>query len=153
MKVRTLRVISDSRLGFRGAILLILGVADLLYGWSLISPAAEASQTPINQWRAEILPSAAWGMLWITIGCVLLIHAFMRRDDVGYVLAIAIKAVWTMVSFGAWVVGGVESGWSTALVWAAFAAMIAVISGWPEPFRLEEITVVEDGEPGNGDEP
>ena len=91
MRIRTVKVLSSSRLGYRGAFLLFLALVDLVYGLFLVRPAPEQIRTTQFEWRAHIMPTQAWGSVWITVGVVLLISAFLRQDRIGYALAIALK--------------------------------------------------------------
>jgi hypothetical protein len=144
IRVRTVKVLSSSRLGYRGAFLLFLALVDVVYGWFLINPTSESQRTSAFQWRAHIMPPAAWGAIWLTVGIVLLISAFMRQDRIGYALAIALKVGWVFVSAAGGVTGHVEGAWTTVVIWGVFAGLTLLESGRPEPLQTHDVTVIDN---------
>jgi hypothetical protein len=156
VRFTTLRVLSRSRLGHRGGVLLILGLFDVIYGWSLASPAGLKLAPGTVDWLQEFAPVWLWGCLWIIIGFVLIGAAWTVRDMVGYTCAIGIKVAWGLVTIASWAVGDVSRGWATGSIWLAFASMVAVISGWPEPVKTTIITaqtlsVIDIPDDGDGE--
>lgn len=139
-----MRVLSHSRLGFRGAVLLILATVDLLYGWSLLHPTAEQLRTSAFEFRSHLLPTEAFGVMWMTVGVVLIFQALADNDRVGYTIAITIKVVWAFIAFASFVTGKVQQGWVSCAIWMAVAAMAMVISGWPEPLHSTTVTTMQD---------
>jgi hypothetical protein len=139
-----LRFLSRSRFGRRGSILLILGVFDMIFGWSISSPTTEQATSAATVWRQHYLPLWVWGGGWIVVGIFLIFQAFLRHDALGYSLAICQKVIWGLVGITSWMFGGVDRGWVSGIVWLVFATMIGIISGWSEPPRrptsTEEIT-------------
>jgi hypothetical protein len=123
------------RIGRRGAILLILAVIDIAYGMSLVGPASETLGLAATIWREHYAPLWVWGVGWLVIAAILIVSAFLRNDRFGYAAAIGWKIAWSLTSLASWIVGGVERGWVSSIVWAVVAGMIVVIAGWPEPTR------------------
>jgi hypothetical protein len=144
VRVHTYRVLSSSRLGYRGAFLLFLALVDVVYGWFLINPTDEARRTSAYEWRSHIMPPQAWGAIWITVGLVLLISAFMRQDRVGYALAVALKVAWVVVAAAGGASGHVEGAWTTVVIWGVFAGLTVLESGRPEPLQTHDVTVIDD---------
>lgn len=138
-----MRVLSRSRLGFRGAVLLILAIVDMLYGWSLLHPAPEQLRTSAYEFRSHLLPTEAFGAIWITVGVVLVMQSLVQNDRVGYTLAITIKMVWAFIALASFATGKVQQGWVSCAIWLAVAAMAMVISGWPEPLRSTTVTTMQ----------
>lgn len=136
------RVLSGTRLGYRGAVLVILGFVDLLFGFSLVDPTHDTLRTSAYQWRGQYAPAWVWGALWIAVGVVLFVGALSRHDEFPYAAAIGIKVLWGMLGLMSWAVGGVERGWVSTVAWGGFGLLIAVISSWPEPPRIT--VVMED---------
>ena len=115
------------RVGRRGVVLLFLALLDLLY------PIGLAGQpSPARAGYELIAPWPYWAFLWAATGMVCLVQAFARRDRVGYAAAVAMKVSWGSLGLVSWVAGANPRGWLTGLVWLALAALIAVISTWPE---------------------
>lgn len=123
------------RIGRRGAILLILSVVDIAYGMSLIGPSAETLGLSAIVWREHYAPLWVWGTGWLIIAAILIVTAFLRNDRFGYAAAIGWKIAWSLTTLASWIVGGVDRGWVSSIVWAYAAGMIVVIAGWPEPIR------------------
>lgn len=144
MRIRTVRILSSSRLGYRGAFLLFLALVDLVYGWFLVNPTPEQVRTTQFEWRAHIMPTHAWGAIWLTVAVALLISAFMRQDRIGYALAIALKVGWAFVAAAGGITGHVQGSWTTVTIWGVFAGLTILESGRPEPIRTETVTVLDD---------
>lgn len=119
--------------GRRGAALLFFAVLDLVYAVSLVNPDAAARGGQQLRWLAVLAPLWVWAALWGATGTICAVYAFRRRDGLGFTAAIVIKVLWGMASIGGWLVGGVDRGYVSAVVWLAFAAFVWVIAGWPEP--------------------
>ncbi len=81
------------------------------------------------------MPLSAWGLIWISVGIVLLVEAFLVADQIGFVLAEVLKLVWGILNLAAWANGGVPRGYVGAVIWIALAGFVLVLSGWDEPSR------------------
>lgn len=115
------------RVGRRGVVLLFLALLDLLYPVGLSGQPAAIRAT-----YEVVLPWQVWAVLWAATGLLCLAQAFSRRDRIAFTAGVAIKVAWGSSALGAWVIGVSPRGWLGAVVWLAFAGMIAVISTWPE---------------------
>lgn len=121
------------RVGHRGATLIFFGLLDLIFCTSLLYPPRRERRSESLSWLAGILPLWAWGLMWGAVGVLCLWYAPRRRDQIGFAAAIGLKVLWGLVSLAGWLVGGVERGWLSVLVWLGFAYLVAVIGSWPEP--------------------
>jgi hypothetical protein len=63
--MRTYHILTSTRLGYRGAFLLFLAALDGVYGWFLVNPTSEQERTTQFQWRDHIMPTEAWGVIWL----------------------------------------------------------------------------------------
>lgn len=144
MRIRTVHVLSSSRLGYRGAFLLFLALIDFAYGAFLIHPAPEQVRTSQFIWRDGILPTEAWGAIWLTVGAAVLISAFMRQDRIGYALAIALKIGWATLAAAGGMHGHTQGTWTAVAIWGGFAALTILESGRAEPVRSHEVTVMDE---------
>jgi len=128
-----------SRLGRRGAVLLILGVIWFFIGISTITdPYAGGSR---NQGLFhEALPPWLRATLWIGTALLALSSAWRvagRRDDWGYMALILMPTVRAMSYLWAWLIDlfdgqGDPTGWLGAIVWGTVTILVYTISGWPE---------------------
>lgn len=150
MRIRTYRVLSSTRLGYRGAFLLILAFIDFIYGWVLAHPAPEQRQGSAYVWRDHIMPTEWWGAVWVAVGVVLVVNAFMHQDRIGYGFAIGLKIGWAFIAAISGLTGNVQGAGSSVAIWAGFAVLTIMESGRPEPIRTHPVTIIET-EPGGAD--
>lgn len=118
-------------LGRRGVFLLFLALLDFLYGWSILNSPAIASKLHL------LVPYQAWGWGWTVTGALLAAGAFLKRDRLFFGWSAFMKAAFA----GAWVDvwmndPQVPRAWISAVIWGAFAALVLVVSGWPEVHPL-----------------
>lgn len=146
--IRTYRVLSSTRLGYRGAFLLFLAIIDAIYGWFLVHPTPEQTRTTQFIWRDHVMPTQAWGVIWLTAAVVLIVSAFMKQDRVGYAVAIAIKIGWAFIAAAAGLTGHVQGAWSTVAIWGGFAALTILESGRAEPLHTHEVTIINGDDEG-----
>jgi hypothetical protein len=140
-------------LGHRGAILLILAVIDISFGLSLIIPVAGSHSPQSTIWREHYGSDRMWGAAWFVVAAVLVFYAFRRRDAVGYATAIGWKVTLGASSLASWGFGRVTAGWLLAVIWISVAALVLVISDWPEPVEEATLTVLDQMSEATGDIP
>ena len=121
------------RVGHRGSALLFFAVLDLVYCCSLLFPSPRERRSPLLAFLAEILPLWVWALAWGLVGLLCLWKSFRPRDAAAFAAAIGIKVLWALVSLAAWLVGDIERGYISAVVWLAFAGFVGIIASWPEP--------------------
>lgn len=120
------------RIGHRGAVLMCLGILDIIYGCSIITVGgATGLAKQISLW----LPYPWWGFVWVGVGIFLIIGAFHRHDRWHFGVATAIKFVWAGFWILAWHFDGYQRGWVSSLIWISFAVLVMVVSSWPEARR------------------
>jgi hypothetical protein len=125
------------RVGRRGSYLLFLAFLDFVYGWSLISIA-----NPLIGHIDLGLTPLTWGIMWVTVGVVCLVEAFLTLDRLAFSLAVLLKFLWGTTQILSWMLTVTNPyGWISGSVFLAFAAATAVISFWPEQrrFRIEDL--------------
>lgn len=123
-------------IGHRGAFLLFLFVLDVLFGYSIyITDLHEPKLYPI-------LPEQGWAILWMFVGIVCFFSAFLGgyRDRIAFGLSAFLKTAWALRYAWLWYLG-VPFSWVAVSVWLAFAAIVLVISSWPEPVKIREIVL------------
>jgi hypothetical protein len=141
-----MRVLSRSRVGYRGGFLLILSFVDVMYGWSLVDPSREARRAAAYVWRELYAPPWVWGGMWVLVGLVAFVSAFAEHDGVGYGAAIGWDVLWGLIAGASWVAGGVDRGWVTTVIWGAAAGWAALASSWAEPVKVTAVTALRMGE-------
>lgn len=127
------------RIGRRGAALAWFAVLDLIVGVSLLDPRSWPKGEPAQTAYAVVLmvaPYQVWGCIWIGVGLVCAIQAFMARDRLAFAAAITLKIAWGACFLGSWLLFGVYRGWLSVAIWFSFAAFVAILAGWPESTAL-----------------
>lgn len=130
-------------LGHRGAFLLLFGVIWILVGVSLLPDADIPARPPHELLLFEHLPLWLRIAYWMAPGAVAFGSAFLRgpgHDTAGFALLIVAPILrggsyaWAWV---AWMASGgrvgEDRGWLGAVVWAALAGCILIVSSWREP--------------------
>lgn len=120
------------KVGRRGALLLFLGVLDVIYAYSLAHPTAESIHSQTYMYLASIGGLNLWAILWAITGLLALFYAFRRNDAPAYTACTAIKILWAVIFFLGWLFAGVERGYLSTAIWGSFAGIIWMISSWPE---------------------
>lgn len=103
---------------------------DCLYALSL--PSAPSTRTATAAWLADLAPMDVWAAIWAVVGAVLIIGAFHTSDRVAFAAAALLKIMWAAVYMVGWIWHDVGHAWVAALVWSMTAAIVLVISTWPE---------------------
>ncbi|GII84610.1 hypothetical protein Ssi03_26000 [Sphaerisporangium siamense] len=116
------------RVGRRGATLCVFAVLDLGYAGVLLTAPATGSYL----FLAALLPLPFWAGIWAAIGVLCAVQAWMHADRIAFTAASLIKVVWGMVHLAGWALGVLPRGWVLAIFFLVFAALVAVIAGWPE---------------------
>lgn len=123
-------------LGRRGAFLAWLGFLDFVIGWSLLTPTAIPTGRVLQSYAFALrLTGGRWWPLaipWLAVGLVDLVQAFWRRDMAAFAASIGLKLWWAFLLGASWLVYGAYRGWVNTIIWVTFAAVVSIISGWPE---------------------
>ncbi|QOP65151.1 membrane protein [Arthrobacter phage Phives] len=128
-----------SRLGRRGAALLVLGVIFMLVGLNaaIAPPDVDLSDRFLLH---TLIPHPIQALLW-TVPGILAIRASTHKgpgnDGFGFialVVPLIIRIVSYLFSFVAYLFGAGTwpFGWAQALIWLAILALILIIAGWAE---------------------
>lgn len=117
--------------------MLIFGFIDEVVGYSLLDSQSRPVNVAVYKAIQHLAPLFVWAIVWIVVGVVCAAQAFARDDRVGFACAIAIKVVWAGGFLAAWVVYGAYRGWVAAATWGVMAALVYLISGWPESRRRQ----------------
>ncbi|MEE1814201.1 hypothetical protein PUR59_04095 [Streptomyces sp. SP18ES09] len=117
------------RLGYRGAALLIAGVAWINYGVGLLADPRFGTARGATA-LVSIAPLAWWGWVWIVTGVASCAASVLRsaKDWWGWVCAAAMPAIWAVAYTGARMLGEFPQGWYSGVTWAAFPGLLAVLA-------------------------
>lgn len=122
-------------LGPQGAYLAVTGVAWMLYGSGVLMdprPTTIRSAAVLS----HLAPMEMWGVMWVFCGTVTFLASWTKSPgiiDLGYATATLPPLLWALAFTASWVLGEYTDAWSGAVVWAAVAARLMIVAGWPEP--------------------
>ncbi|MFH9728295.1 hypothetical protein ACH4M4_35855 [Streptomyces sp. NPDC017254] len=117
------------RLGYRGAALLICGIAWINYGAGLLADPRFGTARGATA-LTSLAPLAVWGWVWIVTGAASCAASVLRsgRDWWGWLCAAAMPGVWAVAYTGARLLGEFPQGWYSGVTWGAFPALLAVLA-------------------------
>lgn len=122
------------RFNRRSEALLFFAALDFVYAYSLLVPLQPVNEQ--QQWMATKLPLWVWGGLWLIVGVLCLVFAFLIWDTIAFTAAVAIKVCWAILSLFGWIDGAVPLGYVSAVIWLVFAWFVfRVAGGIPPPAR------------------
>jgi hypothetical protein len=126
---------ADTRFGRRGLCLALFAGVYIVYGFAL---AGSDPKRPGLELITRHVDLSVWAFLWITAGVLAIGLSVTRRSWLGYAALMPMPALWAVANLGAFVLSlgtdrGTPNAWAGALVWSLIAALLAIISGWPEP--------------------
>lgn len=124
------------RVGRRGYFLLFLALLDAVYGASLLNPTPRSLDNPTTQFLLRVLPLPAWACVWLLVGAICLVSAFRFNDAAGFAAAMGLKTLWGSLFLIGWVVADVERGYLSAVIWLAFAGLLALVVPWPDDLKV-----------------
>lgn len=136
MPYRIYSPFTKSRIGFRGASLMSLGIMEVIIGWSILDAKPEQYRF-LTLFR--YLPQTAMGWAWAIPGIVAILMAFFRtpaRDRLGFVLAYVMPFLWGSFYLISWCIFRdltLLIAFRAAILYWGYAMLILVISGWSEP--------------------
>lgn len=126
---------AKERLGRHGAYLLVTGCAWVIYGAGVL-----VDPRPTTIRSAAVLeylaPMEIWSMVWIFCGVIAMITSWARwpfRVELGFAAATLPPLLWALAFTAAWIFGEYTDAWSGVVIWAAAAARLLIVAGWPEP--------------------
>lgn len=126
------------RLSQRGALLLIVGVVDLVYAFGLRSAPQETRVSATYAFYAALLPLWAWSALWACVGALCLTQAWTPRDRVAYTAAAGLLMLWAGLHVAAWIAGVLPRGYVLGVIWLLAATVVMIMSTVPRPDRGAE---------------
>lgn len=134
------------RIRRRGSALLFFALIDLTLGSQFLLEPAQSKTVPLYKYADTIAPLQVWGVAWITVGVLCLVHAFKVSDRVAFAAATMLKVAYGLVAIFGWLLAGVPRGYLAAAVWIAFAGFVTIIATWPEADRRDTATSVGQAE-------
>lgn len=122
--------------------MLFFAALDLVYCYGLLTAARPL--VALHEWMDSNVPLTAWAVAWAVVGLICLGYAFATYDTVGFMFAVALKVAWGSFALWGWLVGQVDRGYVSAVIWLAFACFVYLIAGGipaaprrPGPRRLQ----------------
>ena len=123
--------------GLRGQFILMLSTPWALVGLSYIlfrTPTRSASFAYLPDWLDE----NELGWVWVIAAAVMVACAFIGKwkpqlTTVGFLTAMVPPLLWALMFVGGFLTGGPITAVVSTIMYAAYAAIIYFVSGWPNP--------------------
>jgi hypothetical protein len=115
------------RIGFRGGFLFFLSASYLFHGWFLIA-GKHGATIPIGG-------DSLWGLIFTAASVFMVTGVLARNDRYQYAAAVFVLFLWSLEYF--WRSVYVPYAWSTGLMWLFMSVVVALVSTWPEPLRVQ----------------
>jgi hypothetical protein len=122
------------QVGQRGVLLLVFSFVGLAYGIGLVSGYEPTFSTALG------LSSVGFGIIFITIGVILLLGALLRWGRFPYALGASLSFFWAFILTGFW---ALPFGWVASISWLGMGLVQLVCVLWPEPVTGDRPTKVK----------
>lgn len=123
-----------SRLGRRGSSLLALAMLDIAIAWALFT-LDDYSATVRTSYAGQtsFLPLSVWAVVWLVVGVVDAVQAFVHWDDrIAFVLSACVKVAWAAGFLVGWAFFDLKRAWLSIFLYLTLAVLVLIISGWEE---------------------
>jgi hypothetical protein len=137
---------THTRIGRRGACLLIFGFVPAMVGASLfVQPHDRHGGTRSIPVLAHIAPDEFWSAMWMGLGIVAMICAFLgwKAQRVGYLIGYALPLMWGAANFISWALGELVTGWISCGIYLGYCLLVIIISGWEEPNTVLDLREID----------
>lgn len=122
------------QVGYRGALLLAVGVLDILYGLGLAFPDSTTARSPQFHYYDQVGSPDLWAGVWIAAGLVLIGHSFVREDSFAYTVAVVLKGWWVIFHLiGQFTEPGYSRAWVLSLFSLGLGLVMFMEASRPEP--------------------
>lgn len=110
------------QVGARGSVLLVFAWLDVLVAWGLftIPPGARSAYSGAEL----VMPLCTWAWVWLAVAGLLFVQSFMKRDAIGFGVAIGIKILWGSTLIVSWAVYDIDRMWTLGSLYFAFALLV-----------------------------
>jgi len=117
------------KVGRRGLFLLFLAFLDFTFGYSLFR--AETAHPRLVVYDL-LLTTSEWAVIWFAGGVVCLTGVAASKDRWAFAWNAGLFTAWAIINGYVWIGQHLRDGWVAVTIWLAFAAVILLISSWPE---------------------
>ena len=126
------------RIRRRGALLLVLALADIGYGVAIITAAEHFYAGQPKWWPASVgglygIPIEVWGGVWVGVGLFLLTGVPRRFPDYWqFTVAVGLSAWWAFTAFVYALVTGYPGVWGPGCLYAGLSLIVLIAAGWED---------------------
>jgi lysylphosphatidylglycerol synthetase-like protein (DUF2156 family) len=138
-----------ARIGRRGACLLVFGFIPFSIGAALfVQPTDRHGERRAIPVLEHIAPAEFWSSVWMLLGLVAMICAFLtwKEQRYGFIIAYALPTFWGAAYLASWALGELVTGWFASVVYLGYSLLVVVISGWEEPTPPSGLTLPTEPE-------
>lgn len=124
--------------GKRGWFLILLALVFTVIGLSYLqtSPARTKTFSFLPDWFPTPWVSIVWGIGVVT-AVVAAFRAEPRADWIGFGTMSFVLTGWGFIYLASWIHGDTPAGWYSASIFWTFAALVFLVSTWPNPVDPE----------------
>lgn len=131
----------------RGRFLILFGLLYGCFGWSYIVEGSSPSRRATFEWLPDVIPMSALSWPWFTAALIAVISAFRytppRTDRFGFMALALAPLVWACMFLFSYFAGYAPTGWISTIIYGGFAAIVILVSSWPNPVELDGRTLLD----------
>ena len=130
----------ETYLGRRGTFLALFGCVYALIGYSYLTLEVTPLVRHALRLALRLAPLDAYGWAWIGAGVIAVVCGLFcpGRKTVGFLAAMLMPAMWSLIYLATWLDGDIPRGWVSAVVYVLLAAAVSVVAGMPEPAEFRK---------------
>lgn len=119
----------------RSRALTLLGFIYLLIGLAQYTTSDQLTGPALKAYKAHLafMPISSWGILFVIAGVAALSAAFLGKHTFGFFATMYMSSIWCMLFVVSFMLTGYGRIIPSILIWGFVAAIIYVMSAWPDP--------------------
>ena len=134
----------------RGRFLVLFATIYTCFGYSYIVEGATTQRRSVFVWLPDMVPMMVLSTPWFLAAVIALMSAFkrslFRTDRYGFMALATVPCVWALTFLFAHFAGRAPTGWISTLIYGGFAAIVVVVSSWPNPPTLDGRSLLDGAE-------
>lgn len=122
----------------RSRALTLLGFIYLLIGIAQYTTADQVTGVALKVYKAHLafMSIQAWGVLFVIAGVLALTAALLGKHTLGFFSTMYMSTIWCMLFVVSFILTGYGRIVPNILIWGFVAAIIYVMSAWPDPVGI-----------------
>lgn len=125
----------------RGRFLVLFGLLYGCFGWTYLVEGSTPSRTAAFEWLPSFIPMSALSWPWFIAAVIALGSSVRytppRTDRFGFMALVLVPCVWALMFLFSYFRGYAPTGWISTIIYGGFAAIVILVSSWPNPVQLD----------------